>query len=196
MRVLPGCYNAADMRTLIALDLETTGLDPERDAVIEIGAVRFRGARVEDQWSTLINPGRPIPPFITELTGIDDLMVARAPRLNEALGDLLKFVGDHALLGHNIGFDLAFLRRKGIFEFNEAHDTLDMASVLLPTASRYGLASLAAELGVPVAERVPLQSTVTDDNAQYLFTKALRMNHLLDLEDFIVRDSSLKHDSH
>jgi DNA polymerase-3 subunit epsilon/ATP-dependent DNA helicase DinG len=78
-------------------------------------------------------------------------MVARAPRLNEALGDLLKFVGDHALLGHNIGFDLAFLRRKGIFEFNEAHDTLDMASVLLPTASRYGLASLAAELGVPVA---------------------------------------------
>ena len=151
MWVRPGCYNAADMRTLISLDLETTGLDPERDAVIEIGAVRFRGARVEDQWSTLINPGRPIPPFISELTGIDDLMVARAPRLNEALGDLLKFVGDHALLGHNIGFDLSFLRRKGVFEFNEAHDTLDMASVLLPTASRYGLASLAAELGVPVA---------------------------------------------
>ncbi len=78
MRVMSGCYNAADMRTLIALDLETTGLDPERDAVIEIGAVRFRGARVEDEWSTLINPGRPIPPFISELTGIDDLMVARA----------------------------------------------------------------------------------------------------------------------
>jgi ATP-dependent DNA helicase DinG len=146
-----GCYNAADMRTLVALDLETTGLDPERDAVIEIGAVRFRGPRVEDQWSTLINPGRPIPPFITELTGIDDQMVERAPRMTEVLGDLAEFVGDHPLVGHNVGFDLAFLRRKGLFEFNEAHDTLDMASVLLPTATRYGLASLAAEFGVPVA---------------------------------------------
>lgn len=150
MPPMTGCYNASDMRTLIALDLETTGLDPERDAVIEIGAVRFRGTRVEDQWSTLVNPGRPIPAFISELTGIDDQMVERAPRLSETLGDLAKFVGDHALLGHNVGFDLAFLRRKGLFEFNEAHDTLDMASVLLPTASRYGLASLAAEFGVPV----------------------------------------------
>jgi GTP cyclohydrolase II len=52
------------------------------------------------------------------------------------------------------------------------------------------------ELGVPVLERVPLQSTVTDDNAQYLFTKALRMNHLLDLEDYIVGESHLKHDPH
>ena len=53
------------MNAIVALDLETTGLDPTQDAVIEIGAVRFRGPRVEAEWSTLVNPGRPLPPYIT-----------------------------------------------------------------------------------------------------------------------------------
>ena len=177
MPLAAGCYNAAEMRTLIALDLETTGLDPERDAVIEIGAVRFRGPRVEDQWSTLINPGRPIPPFISELTGIDDGMVARAPRLSEALGALVDFVGDAPLIGHNVGFDLAFLRRKGVFGLNEAHDTLEMASVLLPTAARYGLRSLASELGVPVtaSHRALDDAQTTRQVFQHLFEIALRL---------------------
>ena len=177
MLLAAGCYNAAQMRTLIALDLETTGLDPEREAVIEIGAVRFRGPRVEDQWSTLINPGRPIPPFISELTGIDDGMVARAPRLSEVLGALVEFVGDAPLIGHNVGFDLAFLRRKGVLEFNEAHDTLEMASVLLPTAARYGLASLASELGVPVtaSHRALDDAQTTRLLFQHLFEIALRL---------------------
>ncbi len=60
------------MHTLIALDLETTGLDPKRDAVIEIGAVRFRGTRVEAEWSTLVNPGIPLSPLITQLTGMEN----------------------------------------------------------------------------------------------------------------------------
>ncbi|HHH82498.1 MAG TPA: 3'-5' exonuclease, partial [Chloroflexi bacterium] len=82
------------MRPLIAFDLETTGLDPARDAVIEIGAVRFRGDRVEAEWSTLINPGRPLPNPIIELTGINDEMLAQAPRITEVLDDLHAFVGD------------------------------------------------------------------------------------------------------
>ena len=64
------------MQSLISFDLETTGLDPTRDAIIEIGAVRFRGDRVEDEWSELINPGRPIPPAIVQLTGITDSMLS------------------------------------------------------------------------------------------------------------------------
>ena len=177
MRPGGGCYNAAQMRTLIALDLETTGLDPERDAVIEIGAVRFRGPRLEAQWSTLVNPGRPIPPFVVELTGIDDGMVARAPRLSEALAGLVEFCGDATLIGHNVGFDLAFLRPHGALTFNEAHDTLEMASVLLPTAARYGLGPLASELGVPVAasHRALDDAQTTRQVYQHLFQAALEL---------------------
>jgi len=138
------------VKQLVALDLETTGLDPERDAVIEVGAVRFRGERIEATWSSLVNPGRPLPPFITQLTGISDDMLAGAPRLAEVLPDLRAFVGQDPLLGHNVGFDVAFLRRKGLFGYNETLDTFDLASVLLPTAGRYRLAALASALGIPV----------------------------------------------
>jgi DNA polymerase-3 subunit epsilon/ATP-dependent DNA helicase DinG len=138
------------LRQLVALDLETTGLDPQRDAVIEIGAVRFRGDRVEASWSSLVNPGRPLPPFITQLTGISDDMLAGAPRWAEVLGEVRSFVGIDPVLGHNVGFDLAFLRRRGLFGDNDMLDTFDLASVLLPTAGRYRLGALAESLGIPV----------------------------------------------
>ncbi len=135
------------MKSIVALDLETTGLDPAQDAVIEIGAVRFRGPRVEAEWSTLVNPGRPLPPYITQLTGITDAMLAGAPRLSRVLPELIAFVGDAPLLGHNLAFDLKFLERHTPFRQNEALDTYDLASVVLPTA-RYRLATLAQSLGV------------------------------------------------
>ena len=69
------------MRSIVAVDIETTGLSPDRDVIIEIGAVKFKGHRVEDEWSSLINPGRHIPEFITGLTGISDVEVRNAPRL-------------------------------------------------------------------------------------------------------------------
>jgi len=140
------------MRPLIAFDLETTGLDPARDAVIEIGAVRFRGERVEAEWSTLINPGRPLPNPIIELTGINDEMLAQAPRITEVLDDLHAFVGDLPILGHNIPFDLAFMSRRGLFESNAFLDTYDLASVLLPAAGRYSLRALAQSPSVPIRE--------------------------------------------
>lgn len=138
------------MTSLVALDIETTGLDPQKDAIIEIGAVRFNGRRVEKEWQSLIHPGRPIPPFITQLTGITDQMVLKAPEIREVLGDLVKFIGASPILGHNIGFDLAFLNRqkKDLFSANEILDTYELAAVLLPNASRYNLGALASALGV------------------------------------------------
>ncbi|MCX6025168.1 MAG: exonuclease domain-containing protein [Chloroflexi bacterium] len=135
-------------KSIACLDLETTGLSPERDSVIEIGAVLFRGERVEDEWSTLVNPGHPIPRAITDLTGITDAMVAEAPRLDRALAILEPLVGDRPILGQSIGFDLGFLQRHGLFKFNPAYDTYDLAAVLLPTAPRYNLGALASTLGV------------------------------------------------
>jgi DNA polymerase-3 subunit epsilon/ATP-dependent DNA helicase DinG len=140
------------MKTLIAFDLETSGLDPTLDAIIEIGAVRFRGDRVDGEWSSLVNPGRPLTPFITELTGITDAMLASAPRITEVLPDLETFVGDEPILGHNIGFDLSFMNVRGLFQYNASLDTYDLASIMRPNAGRYGLQALAAALNVPVRE--------------------------------------------
>ncbi len=138
------------METIVALDIETTGLDADKDAIIEIGAVRFSAQRVEAEWSTLINPGRRIPPFITQLTGITDQMVLQAPPLRAVLNELTDFVGNAYILGQNIGFDLGFLNRYGILGQNETLDTYELAAVLMPGASRYNLGALAQALSVPL----------------------------------------------
>jgi ATP-dependent DNA helicase DinG len=138
------------MTTIVSIDIETTGLDSGTDAIIEIGAVRFSGHRIDDEFSTLINPGRHIPEFITQLTGISDEMVRQAPRLQEVLEELEAFVGDSAVLGHNVRFDLGFLQKQRILQFNDVIDTYELASVLLPTASRYNLGALGQLLGIPL----------------------------------------------
>ena len=138
------------MDSIVAIDIETTGLDSQNDAIIEIGAVRFSGSRVEKEWHTMVNPGRRIPPFITHLTGITDQMVLQAPSIQAVIAGLSDFVGTAPVLGHNVRFDLAFLRRHRILQVNETLDTYEMAAVLLPNAGRYNLSALAQSLNLPV----------------------------------------------
>jgi DNA polymerase-3 subunit epsilon/ATP-dependent DNA helicase DinG len=137
------------MPSIVALDLETTGLDSKTDTIIEIGAVRFNSRRIEEEFSTLINPLRPIPDFITKLTGISSGMVQNSPTIEEIIPELEDFVGDLPVLGHNVKFDLSFLREIGLFHYNDSLDTYDMASVLLPRAGRYNLSALGQNLGIP-----------------------------------------------
>lgn len=137
------------MESIVAFDIETTGLDASKDAIIEIGAVRFKDHRIENEWSTLIHPGRRIPPFITQLTGITDQMVIQAPPLLEVLPDLADFIGDDLILGHNVRFDLSFFKKHQLFRRNTVLDTYELAAVLLPNAGRYNLGALAQALGVP-----------------------------------------------
>jgi ATP-dependent DNA helicase DinG len=151
------------MPQIVALDIETTGLDSRSDAIIEIGAVRFSGSRVEEEWTTLVNPGRPISGFITQLTGISNEMVRNAPPLKAVLQGLVDFVGDAPVLGHNVRFDLSFLRQSKILLENEALDTYELASVLMPTATRYNLGALGQQLGVllPATHRALDDARVT-----------------------------------
>lgn len=134
----------------VALDLETTGLDPETDAIIEIGVVKFRGETVLDTWSTLVRPERPIPPSVVELTGIRPEEAEQAPPLRAVLPRLRAIVGNAMLVGHSIDQDLAFLRRHGLFLDNEALDTYELAAILVPYAGAHGLSTLAHNLGIPV----------------------------------------------
>jgi DNA polymerase-3 subunit epsilon/ATP-dependent DNA helicase DinG len=165
------------MNFLVALDIETTGLDPKKDAIIEIGAVKFRDLQVLDEFHYLINPGRPIPPFITQLTGIGDEMVARAPGIAEIYPRLQAFVGDAPVVGHNIAFDLSFLRRRGGLGGNEAIDTYELAAVLLPSAERYNLSALAErfEITLPADHRALNDARVTHQLYLLLFSLAQKL---------------------
>jgi ATP-dependent DNA helicase DinG len=133
---------------LVAIDLETTGLDPGYDAIIEVGAVRTKDGIIVEEFSTLINPGRAIPPYITHLTGIQNDDVLGAPGIAAVIPAISNFVGNAPLIGHNIGFDTGFLYPHGILKPNARIDTYDLASVLLPGAPRYSLSSLTGQLGI------------------------------------------------
>ncbi len=139
-------------RTLVALDIETTGLESKSDKIIEIGAVKFTDKGIEEEFETLINPGIRIPPFISQLTGITDAMVRgdKIPFIEEAIDQLIDFVGDAPVIGHNVKFDLSFLRAAGALKKNLSIDTYEMASVILPAEGRYNLRALGQVLGVPM----------------------------------------------
>ena len=165
------------MPPIVAIDIETTGLDSQADAIIEIGAIRFNSHRIESEWTTLINPNRPIPAMIAGLTGISNEMVRNAPPLKAVIQDLAAFVGDDPVLGHNVQFDLAFLRRGGILKYNEVVDTYELASILLPTASRYNLGALGQALGVilPATHRALDDARCTHGVYLRLYEEALNL---------------------
>lgn len=137
----------------VALDLETTGLDLQRDEIIEVGAARFRGERVLETFRALVNPGRPLSPFIVQLTGITQGEVAAGPSFGEVAGALSQFLGPHPVVGHNVGFDLAFLARAGLGLANGRYDTHEMASVFVPSSRGYGLSDVAQALGLAPRRR-------------------------------------------
>jgi DNA polymerase-3 subunit epsilon/ATP-dependent DNA helicase DinG len=162
---------------MVAIDIETTGLDPKKDAIIEIAAVRFAGQVIQDEWACLINPGRPIPPFITQLTGISNEMIVQAPQLQEVYPDFIEFVGKSPLVGHNIRFDLSFLSRRGGLQENPIIDTYELAAVLLPRAERYNLGALGdiLRIDLPAAHRALADARLTCQVYLQLFEIAQRL---------------------
>jgi len=151
---------------IVALDLETTGLNRDEDAIIEIGAALFENGVVLDTFSTLVNPGRSIPERVSAITGIqtDDLL--GAPNIREVLPALRAFIGTRPVVGHRVDFDLGFLARYGVATDNVAIDTYDLASVLLPDTARYNLAHLSDQFDVSL------------ENAHRALSDALATGHL------------------
>lgn len=132
----------------VAFDLETTGLDPRADAIIEIGAVKYRGHEVIGRFETLVNPRRAIPEQVTVITSITNEMVANQPPIEDVLPAFLAFVGGAPVVAHNAWFDVNFIRQKDGLRSNGVVDTLDLSAVLLPRAARYSLTNLVLELGL------------------------------------------------
>lgn len=129
--------------TFIAVDVETTGLNPKTDRIIEIGAVKVVEGTVIETFDTLVNPECKLDTFITNLTGITDLMLERAPDEGEAFQMFLAFAQEEILLGHHLIFDYSFLkcmavRQKVGFE-RKGIDTLKIARAFLPHVEKHSL---------------------------------------------------------
>ncbi len=115
---------------------------------MEIGAARFSGGQVTEEWSTLVDPGRPIPPFIRQLTGIDAKMVRGQPGVQEALAGLRAFVGQDLVVAHNAPFDIGFLVASGWDRSHPVLDSLDLFRIAHPDLQSHGLAAGATRYGL------------------------------------------------
>ena len=137
------------MPEYVALDLETTGLDPHHDRVIEVGAVAFTPERVLDQLERLVDPGRTVPEAVLRLTGIRAAELRGAGAQGPALAGLAELLRGREPVGHGASLDIEFLTAAGIWPPGiEIIDTLDLARILLPASPSHSLSALAAELGL------------------------------------------------
>jgi DNA polymerase-3 subunit epsilon len=134
----------------VVFDIETTGSSAGKGGITELGALKLVRGDVVDEFSTLVNPGRPIEPFVVRLTGITDRMVAEAPGVSEAMARFEEFVEGSVLVGHNVHFDCSFVTaaRDGSPLPNPLLDTLKLARCLVPGLRRYRLSSLVSHFGV------------------------------------------------
>ena len=139
----------------VAFDLETTGVGRE-DAITEIGAVKVRGGKIVDRYDTFVDPGFPIPPYITQITGITDEMVAGAPDFSAAVPDFLRFAEGLTLVAHNASFDMRFLMRDaarcGVDVTNSSSDTLRLARKKWPGLESYKLTALTERFSIRQTE--------------------------------------------
>lgn len=142
----------------VVLDVETTGLRPYRQRLIEVAAIRYRNGVRDDVFTTLVNPGRRVPGYIRQLTGIDDAQLVGAPEFAQIARDLVRFLGDDLIVGYNVGFDVSFLdaelTRAGQTALtNPRLDLLPISTQLVAGIRRSGLDAVAHQLGIAVRER-------------------------------------------
>lgn len=129
----------------IGLDLETTGVDPKIDKIIEIGMVKIVDGEIADTYHTLVNPGIRLPLKIKRLTGITDEMLADAPKIDTVLTEVISFINNYPVIGHNVDFDCAFLLsviNKDLNFIQQSYDTVELARIVLPDAPNHRLHTL------------------------------------------------------
>ncbi len=138
--------------TYVVFDIETTGFSAVTDRIIEIGAVKVEDGKITDKFSTFVNPKRPIPFRITELTSITDEMVIDSPDIETILPQFIEFIGDAVLVAHNASFDVGFIEQNCKRQKIEADftyvDTVALARVLLPALNRFKLDTVAKALNI------------------------------------------------
>lgn len=156
----------------VALDLETTGLNADRDAIIEVAAVRFAGDRVLGTFETFVQSTVDLPLRVQQITGLSPEDLVGAPEVDGVIAQLVAFVDGDPLVGHSVSHDLRFLARHGAVLDQPALDTFELAAILVPEAARYGLGDLVDLLGLDVPEE-GRHRALADAHAHRLLFRAL-----------------------
>lgn len=178
--------------TFCVIDFETTGGAADTDRITEVGAVKYRGGECLGTFQTLVNPGVPIPPYITMLTGITEAMVFPAPRIESILGTLTHFIGDAVIVAHNARFDMGFLNAALIRDDrdpldNKVVDTVALARRLVrDEVPDCKLGTLASRLRLPhqPSHRALDDALATADLLHFLLERAAGFG-VLGLDDLI-----------
>ncbi len=164
-----------DLLNMIVFDVETTGISPLNDRIIEIGAIKIRGGKITSELSTLVNPGVCIPPRITDITGITDAMIANQPRIEEVLPEFLAFCEEDIILGHNISFDYSFIKascvKEGLAFNKQAVDTLTIARKFLKGLPSRSLGGLCEHYNISLTQA---HRAVHDARATYALFRCLQ----------------------
>lgn len=157
IRFTPPLTTHIESASLVVFDFETTGLDTNRDRIIEIGALKIRHGQIIEEFSTLIEPDIPMTQTAANVTGITPEMLVGQPRIESVLPDLLRFMEGSLLVAHNAEFDMAFLRhacrRVGIKLEWPCFCTLKLTRQLLPQLESRNLDALAAHYGLTFEAR-------------------------------------------
>ena len=143
-----------DDATYCVLDLETTGISITTEKITEVGIMKVKNGEVIDEFEIFVNPEKPIPQRVVEVTNITDEMVKDAETINKVFPKILEFVGDSIIVAHNASFDVGFLKHNAKllgYEFNNTYiDTLPLAKDLFPDLKKYKLGKIADSLGIEV----------------------------------------------
>lgn len=151
MQELKQKENKIDNKNLfVAIDVETTGLSPIANELIEVSAIKYDGNKKIDTFSTLIKPKVRIPYYITNITGITNDMVEEAPEVEEVMPELVEFVGDLPIVAHNANFDYKFIQNysNNSFTKNKLIDTVPIGRRLYPTLPNHKLGTIAKHIGI------------------------------------------------
>lgn len=139
------------------IDIEATGGSPKRDKIIEIAIYKFDGEKIVDSFTSLLNPGIPIPPFITQLTGISAAMVKNAPRFHEVAKEIVEITEGAIFVAHNVQFDYAYIKaefRNLAYDFRRKKVcTLQLTKTILPGLPSYSLGSLCQQFELNIENR-------------------------------------------
>jgi DNA polymerase-3 subunit alpha (Gram-positive type) len=151
--IVDNCDNITLTSDFVVFDIETTGLNPKTDHIIEIGAVKISNRKIVDSFSTFVHTDKKLPSRIIELTSITDDMLEGQPEINEALQAFLNFAKNSVLVAHNAKFDLGFIREKmrelKIEDFEiSSLDTLELSKALIKDVKNHKLSTLVKKLNI------------------------------------------------
>ena len=182
------------MNRFLVVDLETTGNNPDKDKIIQVGAVLIEDNQIKDEYNSYVYTDREIPQFIQEMTGISNKMVETAPSIEQVMAELLPLLDNSIFVAHNADFDLGFIQRvleeTGYLPFSGyVLDTLALSRIILPMAESYKLSNITEELEITLdsPHRADEDSKATADLFIQLMKqlKAMPLIYLQRLQEII-----------